>query len=223
MAIPTELPIKCQKCAESVRSMFNSKCDYCKKLEFHEEVLCHLNRCMQDSTNFKCYAFRPILKVINQSNNKILDVSKCPKEQHAKRYFDKLPDSDKSKYERALALQKLRYDPDTVIINLKYHFVWNVIYRFPVFDQSIDVFKFIHSSLQECNESIGGFVNLLWLAPDHVHLYVESDGEKSVEEMIQEIKQRSRKAILSKFAEIKNKLSGTDKIWDETYFTETIS
>ena len=66
-------------------------------------------------------------------------------------------------------------------------------------------------------------MNLLWLAPDHVHLYVESDGEKSVEKMIQEIKQRSRKAILSKFAEIKNKLSGTDKIWDETYFTETIS
>ena len=155
MAIPTELPIKCQKCAKSVKSMFNSKCDYCKKLEFHEEVLCHLNRCMQDSTNFKCYAFRPILKIINQSNNKKIEVSKCPKGQHPKAYFDKLPESDKSKYERALALQKLRYDPDTVIINLKYHFVWNVIYRSPVFDQSIDVFKFIHSSLQESNESIG--------------------------------------------------------------------
>jgi len=40
---------------------------------------------------------------------------------------------------------------------------------------------------------------------------------------IKEGKQLSQKAILSKFAEIKNKLSGTDKIWDETYFTETIS
>lgn len=223
MAIPTELPIKCQKCAKSVRSMFNSKCDLCKRLEFPEEVLCHLNRCMQDSKNFKCYAFRPMLKVINQSNNKILDVSKCHKEQgHSKGYFDKLPDSDKSKYERALALQKLRDDPDTVIINLKYHFVWNVIYRSPVFDQSTDVVNFIHTSFQECNELVGGFVNLLWLAPDHVHLYVGANGDRSVEEMIQEIKRRSQKAILSKFAEIKNKLSGTDKIWDETYFTETI-
>jgi len=222
MGISTELPIKCQKCAKSVGSILNSKCDYCKKLEFHEEVLCHLNRCMQDLGNFKCYAFKPILKVINRSNNKIFDLSKCLKKQYPKKHFDTLLNSYKIKYERALALQKLGYDPDAVIINLKYHFVWNVIYRLPFFDQSIEFFDFIHIKLQECNESIGGFVNLLCLAPDHIHLYLESDGEKSVEKMVQEIKQFSQRAILRKFAEIKNKLLGANEIWDKTYFTETI-
>jgi hypothetical protein len=39
----------------------------------------------------------------------------------------------KIKYKKALALQKLERDSDGVYVELKYHFVWNIINRRPVF------------------------------------------------------------------------------------------
>jgi len=65
-------------------------------------------------------------------------------------------------------------------------------------------------------------VNLLYLAPDHVHLHVESDGELSVEEMVHKIKRSSNNAIVEEFPSVKDKLGGGTEIWDEAYFVETI-
>ena len=65
-------------------------------------------------------------------------------------------------------------------------------------------------------------MNLLYLAPDHIHLYVESDGELSIEEIVHRIKQFSSDAILEKFPLIRDTLGGSTEIWDEPYFVETI-
>jgi REP element-mobilizing transposase RayT len=68
---------------------------------------------------------------------------------------------------------------------------------------------------------VGGFVSLLWLAPDHVHLYVISDGEKSVETIVQEIKRSSNDAIMGEFADIKDRFDAGNELWDTAYFSET--
>ena len=65
-------------------------------------------------------------------------------------------------------------------------------------------------------------MDLLYMAPDHIHLYVESDGELPVEEIIHRIKRFSNNAILEKLPIIRDKLSGDTEIWDEAYFVETI-
>jgi len=65
-------------------------------------------------------------------------------------------------------------------------------------------------------------VDQLYLAPDHIHLYVESDGELSIEEIVFRIKQFSNDAILEKFPLLRDKISGDTKIWDKAYFVETI-
>lgn len=65
-------------------------------------------------------------------------------------------------------------------------------------------------------------MSLLWLAPDHVHLYVNSDGERSVETIVQEIKRYSNKAILSGLIDIKERLNGRIDLWDVSYFSQTI-
>lgn len=44
-------------------------------------------------------------------------------------------------------------------------------------------------------------MNLLWIAPDHVHLYVETDGERSVEWIVKEVKQISQQTIFSQSME----------------------
>ena len=82
--------------------------------------------------------------------------------------------------------------------------------------------NFVHDTFLVCSERVGGFVDLLYLAPDHVHLYVESDGELSVEEMVHKIKRFSNNAILKEFPSVRDKLGGNTEIWDEAYFVETI-
>ena len=222
MSDSNELPQKCRECAELKVSKTHSNCDICHELEFPEAILCDLNRCVQDKADFQCQAFRQALKLVKLSEDEVLDHDIGSSTDSRRKSTMELFHSDKIKYERALALQKLSRDPDSVMLELKYHFVWNVSHRMPVFAPANDFVGFVHDTFLGCSEGVEGFVHLIYLASDHVHLYVESDGERSVEDMAHEIKQASAKAILEEFPVVRKKLGGGIDIWDEAYFVETI-
>ena len=222
MSVSNELPEKCQECAKSVVPITHGTCNFCQELEFHEEVLCRLNRCIQNPVNFRCHAFQPRLKLVSPSVKRAPDLSYRSTDTLKRKSFQKSLRSDKIKYEKALALQKLERDPDGVFMELKYHLAWNVIHRKSVFTSNKDFFDFVHNTFLECSELVGGFVSLLWLAPDHVHLYVESDGERSVETIVKEIKRFSKKTLLGKYIDIKDRLDAGNELWDTAYFSETI-
>ena len=215
-------PAKCRECAKSKRSSLHRKCRFCRELEFVKSILCDLNRCIQGEAEFRCHAFQPILKLVNASENRTKDrqnaLTRCLK----KKSFLELLNSDKIKYERALALQKLGRDPDGVYVQLKYHLAWNVRHRIPVFNPTSHFIDIVHNTLLECSERVGGYVDLLYLAQDHIHIYAESDGELSVEDMVLEIKDFSKDAILIEPSDIKEKFGGDIGIWDEAYFAETV-
>jgi len=217
-----ELPAKCMECAKSKMSHFHRKCRFCNELGFEESVLCELNRCIQSRPDFECHAFQPMLKLVSPLKNKAPRFDDNSTREIKEKFFLDLLNSDKINYERALALQKLARDPDGVYMQLKYHFAWNVSLRRSVFSPANDVFDFVSDTFLKCSEPAGGFVDLLYLAPDHIHLYVESDGELSIEEIVHRIKQFSNNAILEKFPLLRDKLGGNTEIWDEAYFTETI-
>ena len=222
MLASNELPAKCMECVKSNVSRFHRKCHLYGDLEFEESVLCDLNRCIQSRSNFKCHAFQPMLKLVGPSKNKVLRFDDNSTREIKEKFFLDLLNSDKIKYERALALQKIGRDPDGVYIQLKYHFVWNVSLRKSVYSPANNFFDFVNDTFQRCSEQAGGFVDLLYLAPDHIHLYVESDGDLSIEEIVHRIKQFSNDVILEKFPLIRDKLGGVTGIWDEAYFSETI-
>ena len=222
MSVSNELPEKCHACAKSVVSNIPGKCKFCRELEFHEEVLCHLNRCIQNPVNFRCHAYQPRLKLASPSVKRVADLSCRPTGDLQGTSLQKLLRQDKIKYERALALQKLERDPDGVYMELKYHLAWNVIYRGPVFMPNDDFFDFFHNTFLECSELVGGLVSLLGLAPDHVHLYLESDEKNSVETVVQEIKRFSKSALLSTFVDLKDGFEAGNELWDNAYFSETI-
>ena len=69
---------------------------------------------------------------------------------------------------------------------------------------------------------VGGMAALMWLAPDHVHIFVESDGEKSIESIVKKLKSSCSKAISKKYPEIKGTLDKGAGLWDKAYFLETI-
>lgn len=222
MSASNELPAKCMECVKSNMSRYYKKCHFCRELEFQESVLCELNRCIQSRSDFECHAFQPTLKLVGPSKNKVLRFDDNSTREIKEKFFLDLLNSDKIKYERALALQKIGRDPDGVYIQLKYHFVWNVSLRKSVYSPANNFFDFVNDTFQRCSEQAGGFVDLLYLAPDHIHLYVESDGDLSIEEIVHRIKQFSNDVILEKFPLIRDKLGGVTGIWDEAYFSETI-
>jgi len=222
MPFPDDFPEKCGKCVKSFRQIPNKQCKFCQELKFDESVLCDLNRLMQSSHNFRCHAYQPVLTIVNQPGKKPPDIFEGSKRIDRQESILKYLRSDKIKYKKALALQKMKDDPDGVFTELKYHFAWNVTHRKPVFRIGSDVFDFIYDRSLKCSGLVGGFVNLLWLAPDHIHLYVESDGELSVETMANKIKKYLKDAILSELTAIKDQFGTDSIIWDETYFTETI-
>ena len=222
MSSLNKLPVKCQECAKSQAPRFHRKCHFCRDLEFQESVLCDLNRCIQDMADFECHAFEPILEMVNLSKNSVTDPLERRSKRLRKEPYLRLFDSEKIKYERALALQKLSRDPEGVYGQLKYHLAWNVTHRIPAFNPINDFFSFAHDTFLLCSEKVNGFVNLLYLAPDHVHLYSESDGELSVEEMVHRIKRFSNNAILKKYPFVREKFIKDAEIWDEAYFAETV-
>jgi REP element-mobilizing transposase RayT len=222
MSSDRELPEKCQKCHKSTATTPHKKCRVCQELDLHEVILCDLNRSVQEPEGFACHAFQPILKLTSSRRTEARDSHESAQTPPQKNSLLKLLSSDKIKYERALALQKLDRDPDGIFIDLRYHFAWNVTHRKPVFDHPFADLEPIHDTFLKCSEMVRGFANLLWLAPDHIHLYVESDGELSVERLAQEVKQRSGNTILAKSPILRDRLDSGLGLWDKSYFVQSL-
>ena len=214
-----KFPVKCLECSKLSRPFIHSRCNFCRDLNFQEEVFCDLNRSTQNPAVFECYAFQPPLKLITLSGQETRPELKV---QSAETRLEKLLNSDKLKYQRALALQKLARNPDDIMLDIKYHFAWNVISRIPVFTESASVIDFINNTITTCSEAVCGFACLLWLAPDHIHLYVESDGEVSPDHMARKLKRLSEIPILERFPDLIASSEAERRLWDEAYFVETI-
>jgi REP element-mobilizing transposase RayT len=114
-------------------------------------------------------------------------------------------------------------DPDEIIVNLKYHLLWNAAHRRPVFTPPKSYFENVFDLFLGFGELVGGLPALMWLAPDHVHIYVETDGEKSLEAITKKLKAASSKAILEQFRNIKEKLPNGGRLWDKVDFHDNLS
>jgi putative transposase len=217
-----ETPSKCLECDKFFRSRPIPECPVCRDLKFEKGILCDLNRAVQEWPHFICHAFRPGLKLVD-SQGKVKSARAAlmdPKKRH--KSIQELMASDKFKYQKALALQKLDRDPDGFFVELKYHLAWNVRHRNPILIQEKEYVDFVLDTLAGCGDLVGGAVRLLWLAPDHLHLYVESDGEKSIEAIVRKLKSILNKATLARFPLIKKGLDKGSTLWDKAYFTETL-
>jgi REP element-mobilizing transposase RayT len=210
-------PEMCGRCAKSHRPFVHSGCNFCRDVSFQEEVLCDLNRSVQDiKKGFECHAFKPVSTLAVSLVSGARPSLDEQKHETAPADFETLLNSDRLQYRRTLAAQRLQRDPGAIYMELKYHVAWNVVSRKRVFVHSAGTFDMIDNAFFDCSELAGGFVSLLWLAPDHIHLYIESDGEKSVDAIVRYLKRVSANAL--------NKTTGdvNHGIWDKAYFAETV-
>lgn len=214
-----DVPEKCRECAKSSRPFIHGRCGFCQSLGFEEEVFCYLNQSSQNASSFECHAFQPVLKLAGKHAR---ETRPDPGIQSAEISLERILNSDRVKYQRALALQKLARDPNDVILDIKYHFAWNVAGRRQAFIRPDFMIEFINNIFTSCSKAVGGFAAVLWLAPDHIHIYVESDGTVSPDKMAKKLKQVSEKPILEKLHDIMASSEATTGLWDESYFVGTI-
>ena len=212
-------PEKCLACSKSSKPFIPAGCRFCQDLSFQEEVLCDLNRSTQNPIFFECHAFQPLLKLVASSGQ---ETWMEPKALLVGNSLEKLLNSDRVKYQQALARQKLDRNPEDMMLEVKYHFAWNVIGRRPAFAAPEPMVDYIGNAIATCSEAVGGFASLLWLAPDHIHLYVESDGGVSPDNMAQELKRYSEAAILERFHDLILTPEVKTGLWDEAYFVGTV-
>jgi REP element-mobilizing transposase RayT len=191
-------------------------------MRFREEILCDLNRSAQSLKKFECFQFQPALRPVAPSVIGIETLPEGQKDKARTDNFQVLLNSDKFKYQRALAVQRSQRNPDTVFLDLKYHLVWNVPARKPLFAHPADDINILQDAFSTCTALVGGFVSLLWLAPDHMHLYVESDGENSIDTVARKLKRVSETALHKNHSKRESFHKADRIIWDNAYFAETV-
>jgi len=129
--------------------------------------------------------------------------------------------SDKIQYQIALYLQKLGRDPNFIFAVLKYHIAWNVSKRENVFPESPDFTESISVIFKNSIKQADTIVLPLWIASDHVHVYVETNGKVSIDKITRNIKKATEQRLM---CILKDMGSGYSKesLWDDAYFSETI-
>lgn len=198
------------------------RCDFCADLGFKEQILCDLNRSIQNTGKFTCHAFRTRPRARLFAVKDIETPSDSRESPRTQLGDHKLLGSDRFKHGQALATQRALSDPDAVHLDLKYHLAWNVARRKPVFNQPADIRPILDKAFYTCDEKIGGFASVLWLAPDHIHVYVESDGERPIEAIVKELKRVSTFALTTE-SHLNRLVPGKiRRIWDRAYFAETL-
>ena len=214
----TGYPEPCRKFAVPVRKSIQRGCYFCVDLAFDEGILCDLTRSVQDCDKFACYAFEPVLRPRLSSVERVEDL---PNDQKPWITFgdEALFSPDRFKFRHALAVQGVRSDPDSINVDLKYHLAWNAARRKAVFSPPADARRLIDNPFSTCGKPIGGIAGVLWLAPDHVHVYVESDGEKSIETIMKVLKRVSSQALRA--SNVSSSGKGRIK-WEKAYFAQTI-
>ena len=209
-----EYPTRCRDCFKLNTLKTHRFCKFCEDTSLSETILCELNRSIQhDMMKFQCHAFQAMLKDIKAVSSK--QVKPEDIEAQRKKTIQGMMQSDKSKYKNALALQKLNRAPDAVILDLQYHLVWTVVNRKPLFKSEKDIEKG-QAVFRQCAEENGGFFRLIQIAPDHVHLILESDGKKPIDTVIKCFNKHVNNAMQHTFDEI------SGQIWNDTTFVETV-
>jgi REP element-mobilizing transposase RayT len=205
------IPNLCQACHKYHRSTCVKECRMCSDLPFPEQMLCTLVRdAMRDEDSFECHAFRPKLSVVNDDNTEQSQTEEASE--------DIGSTSQKEKWFKAYAVQQLEMNPDLIYAKLRFHVVVSTTQRRKLFshqhaDQISEILH--HAEFPFENTTI----HLLCLASDHIHLYIDSSPDYSLDEIVNAVMTYSEQAIPVHLPELQQ---SSELLWERTYFSEGI-
>jgi REP element-mobilizing transposase RayT len=126
--------------------------------------------------------------------------------------------SPKDKWFRAYAVQQLGMNPDLIVCTLRYHVVFSTRQRVNVFareygEPMADMVRQAALPFEQTK------VQVLWLASDHMHLYIDASPDYSLDEIVDAIMEYVEREMAHLFPALPPSNQPT---WEQAYFAESI-
>src|SRR5215813_909692 len=175
------IPTLCQACYKHYRSTMVKVCPFCADVQFPEQVLCDLVREGQSEKQpFRCAAFRPALSVVRHDEIEALLTEEGNEETVGM--------SPKDKWFRAYAVQQLSFNPDLIAFTIRYHVVLSTRQRVQHFssEHCEQIADMVRQSALPFEQTTA---HVLWLASDHLHLYIDASPEYALDEIVHAIRE----------------------------------
>jgi len=205
------LPDLCQACHKYHHATVVNACPFCRDAQFPEQVLCDLVRDHDgDEQAFHCNAFRPMLSVVHHD-----ETEAAPTEDVS---TDTVRMSPKDKWFRTYAVQQLRRNPDLIAFTIRYHVVLSTRQRTNVFSSAHrePMADLVQQAALPFEQTTA---HVLWLAADHLHLYIDATPDYALDEIVDAIREHLEHATMPLLPALKH----TDQpLWERAYFAEGI-
>jgi REP element-mobilizing transposase RayT len=205
------IPDLCQACHKYHHATVVKACPCCADAQFPEQVLCDLVREGQSEKQpFRCAAFRPALSVVQPDPTEALHIEEGSE--------DTVNMSPKDKWFRAYAVQQLGMNPDLVDFTIRYHVVLSTRQRINVFssNHSEQIADMVRQAALPFEQTTA---HVLWLASDHMHLYIDATPDYALDEIVHAIREYLEHATTHLFPELQH---SNQPCWERAYFAEGI-
>jgi len=182
------IPTLCQAYYKHYRSTVVTACPFCDDVQFPEQVLCDLVRDGQSEKQpFRCAAFRPALSVVRHDEIEARHMEEGSE--------DTVDISPKDKWFRAYAVQQLSHNPDLIDFTIRYHVVFSTRQRINVFssEHGAPMADLVRQAALPFEQTT---VHVLWLASDHLHLYIDATPDYSLDEIVHAIREYLEHAMI---------------------------
>src|SRR5215831_13764550 len=205
------IPTLCQACYKYYCSTVVNACPFCADVQFPEATLCDLVREGQsEKYPFRCGAFRPVLSVVRHDEIEALLAEEGSE--------DPVSMSPKDKWFRAYAVQQLSLDPDLIAFTIRYHVVFSTRQRTNVFasehrEQIADRVRQAAVPFEHTT------AHVLWLASDHLHLYIDANPDYALDEIVHAIREYLEHEMVNLFPALP---PSNQPVWARAYFAESI-
>jgi REP element-mobilizing transposase RayT len=205
------IPTLCQACYKHYRSTVVKACPFCRDAQFPEQVLCDLVREGQSEKQpFRCTAFRPALAVVRHDEIEASPAKEVPANTASM--------SPRDKWFRACAVQQLSFNPDLIDFTIRYHVVLSTRQRVNVFstehgEQMADLVRQATLPFEQTT------AHVLWLASDHLHLYIDATPDYSLDEIVHAIREYLEHAMIHLSLTLQH---SHQPVWERAYFAEGI-
>src|SRR5215471_16425828 len=203
------LPTLCQVCYKYYCSTVVNACPFCDDVHFPEQVLCDLVREGQSEKQpFRCTAFQPALSVVRHD-----EIEVSPAEEGSE---DTWNISAKDKWFGAYAVQQLSLNPDLIDFTIRYHVVFSTRQRGNVFasehrEQIADMVRQAALPFEQTT------AHVLWLASDHMHLYLDATPDYALDEIVHAMREYLEHEMANLFPALQH---SNQPCWERAYFAE---
>jgi REP element-mobilizing transposase RayT len=205
------LPDLCQACHKHHHATVVNACPLCRDVQFPEAMLCDLVReGHSENYPFHCEAFRPTLSVVHHA-----ETDTSPTEEGSE---DTVNMSPREKWFRAYAVQQLGGDPDLIYAKIQYHVVFSTRQRVNVFasahrEPMADLVRQAALPFEQTK------AHVVWLAPDHMHLYIDTSPDYALDDIVQAIMDDLEQALPHLLPALQH---SKQPVWERVYFAAGI-